>query len=105
MVAQRVLGYPQDRQVYATWAKPVVVLCNRNSFSNAEIFSHAIKTLGPGRLVGVTTDTNVGTGRRAGPTSRRRVPLLVYGGFFNNLAGLPCCTENVLDINCGECIV
>jgi tricorn protease len=31
------------------------VLCNQNSFSNAEIFSHAIKQLGRGQLVGVTT--------------------------------------------------
>lgn len=48
-------GYPQDRTVYATWHKPIVVLCNQNSFSNAEIFSHAIKLLGRGELVGVTT--------------------------------------------------
>ena len=48
-------GYPQDRKVYATWKKPIVVLCNQNSFSNAEIFSHAIKTLGRGQLVGVPT--------------------------------------------------
>ncbi|MCB1236388.1 MAG: PD40 domain-containing protein [Verrucomicrobiae bacterium] len=48
-------GYPQDRRVYASWSKPVVVLCNQNSFSNAEIFSHAIKELGRGKLVGVPT--------------------------------------------------
>lgn len=48
-------GYPQDRSVYATWRKPIVVLCNQNSFSNAEIFSHAIKTLKRGKLVGVPT--------------------------------------------------
>ena len=48
-------GYPQDRMVYATWNKPIVVLCNQNSFSNAEIFSHAIKTLKRGKLVGVPT--------------------------------------------------
>jgi tricorn protease len=48
-------GYPQSRRVYATWSKPIVVLCNQNSFSNAEIFSHAIKGLGRGRLVGVPT--------------------------------------------------
>lgn len=48
-------GYPHDRMVYATWNKPIVVLCNQNSFSNAEIFSHAIKTLKRGRLVGVPT--------------------------------------------------
>jgi tricorn protease len=48
-------GYPQDRRVYATWSKPITVLCNQNSFSNAEIFSHAIKTLKRGKLVGVPT--------------------------------------------------
>jgi len=48
-------GYPQDRRVYATWQKPIVVLCNQNSYSNAEIFSHAIKELGRGQLVGVQT--------------------------------------------------
>jgi tricorn protease len=48
-------GYPHDRKIYATWSKPIVVLCNQNSFSNAEIFSHAIKTLKRGQLVGVPT--------------------------------------------------
>jgi tricorn protease len=48
-------GYPQDRRVYATWNKPLVVLCNQNSYSNAEIFCHAIKELGRGRLIGVDT--------------------------------------------------
>ncbi|WP_149752511.1 S41 family peptidase [Rubripirellula obstinata] len=48
-------GYPQDRMVYATWQKPIVVLCNQNSFSNAEIFSHAIRNLRRGKLVGVQT--------------------------------------------------
>ncbi|QVL29907.1 PD40 domain-containing protein [Telmatocola sphagniphila] len=48
-------GYPQDRTVFASWNKPIVVLCNQNSFSNAEIFSHAIKILNRGHLVGVPT--------------------------------------------------
>lgn len=48
-------GYPHDRMVYAPWHKPVVVLCNQNSFSNAEIFSHAVKELGRGKVVGVQT--------------------------------------------------
>lgn len=48
-------GYPQDRKVYATWNKPIVVLCNQNSFSNAEIFSHAIIALQRGKVVGVPT--------------------------------------------------
>jgi tricorn protease len=49
------IGYPQDRIVYATWRKPIIVLCNQNSFSNAEIFSHAIKVLQRGKVVGVPT--------------------------------------------------
>ena len=48
-------GYPQDRKVYASWNKPIVVLCNQNSFSNAEIFSHAIKALNRGKVVGAPT--------------------------------------------------
>ncbi len=48
-------GYPHDRRVYATWSKPIVVLCNQNSFSNAEIFSHSVKTLERGQVVGVPT--------------------------------------------------
>ncbi|MEL6105331.1 MAG: S41 family peptidase [Planctomycetota bacterium] len=48
-------GYPQDRMVFATWQKPIIVLCNQNSFSNAEIFSHAIKNLKRGQVVGVQT--------------------------------------------------
>jgi C-terminal processing protease CtpA/Prc/Tol biopolymer transport system component len=48
-------GYPQGRRVFAAWEKPVVVLCNENSYSNAEIFSWAIKTLQRGKLVGKQT--------------------------------------------------
>ncbi len=55
----RETGYPHDRTVYATWNKPIVVMCNQNSFSNAEIFSHAIKALKRGHLVGVTTSGSV----------------------------------------------
>ncbi|MHC4847984.1 MAG: S41 family peptidase [Planctomycetota bacterium] len=49
------VGYPQGRMVYARWHKPVTVLCNQNSFSNAEIFAHAIRSLERGRVVGVRT--------------------------------------------------
>ncbi len=49
------IGYPQDRHVYASWNKPIVVLCNENSFSNAEIFAHAVKTLDRGKVVGMPT--------------------------------------------------
>lgn len=59
-------GYPGDRRVYATWTKPITVLCNEKSFSNAEIFSHAIKNLQRGKLVGVPTAGGViSTGSRS----------------------------------------
>ena len=48
-------GYPQDRKIYASWTKPIVLMCNEHSFSNAEILSHAVKQVGRGRLVGMRT--------------------------------------------------
>ncbi|HPR63181.1 MAG TPA: S41 family peptidase [Thermoanaerobaculia bacterium] len=53
-------GYPDiERKQIFTWKKPFIVLCNQDSFSNAEIFSHAIKTLGLAKLVGVETNGSV----------------------------------------------
>ena len=49
------VGYPQGRRVFGTWNQPIIVLCNQNSYSNAEIFSWAIKTLKRGTLVGMPT--------------------------------------------------
>ncbi len=48
-------GYPQGRRPFYAWTKPAAVLCNASSFSNAEIFSHAFKTLKRGPLVGRPT--------------------------------------------------
>lgn len=48
-------GYPQGRLPYYVWTKPAVTLCNQYSFSNAEIFSHAFKTLHRGKLIGKAT--------------------------------------------------
>ncbi|MEW4922826.1 S41 family peptidase [Algibacter sp. 2305UL17-15] len=48
--------YPfSERLPLASWTKPSIALCNQNSYSNAEIFSHAYKALGLGTLVGVPT--------------------------------------------------
>ena len=53
-------SYPiGERLVYAAWTKPSIALCNEGSYSNAEIFSHAYKTLGIGKLVGVPTNGSV----------------------------------------------
>lgn len=54
------IGYPQaERQPFFRWSKPIVVICNEGSYSNAEIFSHAIKTIGRGLVVGMETGGNV----------------------------------------------
>lgn len=48
--------YPySERLPLAAWTKPSVALCNESSYSNAEIFSHAYKSLGIGTLVGKPT--------------------------------------------------
>lgn len=48
-------GYPQDRLFIQRYIQPINMLCNEKSFSNAEIISHAFKTLKRGTLVGQTT--------------------------------------------------
>ncbi len=49
-------NYPfNERAILSVNTKPVVALCNENSYSNAEIFSHAFKNLGLGKLVGQPT--------------------------------------------------
>ncbi|MGH7177549.1 MAG: S41 family peptidase, partial [Tepidisphaeraceae bacterium] len=48
-------AYPQDRLFIQRYDKPIDMLCNEKSFSNAEIIAHAFKTLRRGTLVGQTT--------------------------------------------------
>lgn len=52
-------GYPTDRRVAPSWDGPMVVLVNGNTYSNAEIFCHAFKQLGRGKLVGTPTNGGV----------------------------------------------
>jgi tricorn protease len=47
--------YPQDRLFIQRYLMPMNMLCNEKSFSNAEIMSHAFKTLKRGNLVGEET--------------------------------------------------
>jgi Tol biopolymer transport system component len=48
--------YPySERLPLAAWTKPTIAMCNQNSYSNAEIFSHAYKSLDLGTLVGQPT--------------------------------------------------
>ncbi len=49
-------AYPTaERLPFSAWTRPAVTLCNEDSYSNAEIFSHAFKTLDRGKLVGMPT--------------------------------------------------
>ncbi len=49
-------AYPTaERLPTSAWTRPAVTLCNEDSYSNAEIFSHAFKSLGRGKLVGMPT--------------------------------------------------
>lgn len=48
-------AYPRDRLFITRYLKPVNMLCNEKSFSNAEIISHAFKHLKRGNLCGMTT--------------------------------------------------
>ncbi len=77
-------GYPQDRKVYVTWNKPIVVLCNEYSFSDAEIFAHADQDAAPRANRGRADrrrrsghDLRPDHGRRPAP---RALPRLVPAG-------------------------
>lgn len=77
-------GYPQGRRIFATWDKPVVVLCNENSYSNAEIFSWSIKTLGRGPVVGKETYGAVISTGGTGLLDGSFVRLPFRGWYVNN---------------------
>ncbi len=48
-------GYPLARRVHVAWTKPLVVICNENTFSNAEIFCHAVQATKRAPLIGQAT--------------------------------------------------
>lgn len=54
------VGYPDaERLPMQRWNKPIAVICDESSYSNAEIFSHAIRSIGRGPVIGQTTGGNV----------------------------------------------
>jgi tricorn protease len=49
-------AYPTaERLPMAAWTRPALTICNEESYSNAEIFSHAFKTLERGKVLGRPT--------------------------------------------------
>ncbi len=81
------IGYPQDRRPYYAWNKPVAALCNQYSFSNAEIFSHAMKVLKLGKVIGEATPGYVIStgGTQLLDGSSFRIP---HRGWYNLETGL-----------------
>jgi tricorn protease len=75
-------GGPRQTQPAVHWGKPVVLLVNERSFSDAEVFPYAFKSLGLGKVVGVptaggvigTVDVTLSDG------SRFRIPRVGYYG-------------------------
>ncbi len=51
----RMDNYPRDRRLIYAYSRPINVLINENSFSNAEIFAHSIRNSKRGTLIGTQT--------------------------------------------------
>ncbi len=79
-------GYPHDRRLLYAWTRPVVVLCDEHSYSNAEIFAWAIRALGRGPVVGQRTHGAVIStgGTSLGDGSYLRLP---FRGWTSRLNG------------------
>ncbi len=88
-------GYPQGRRIFYAWTRPITVLANSRSYSNAEIFSWAIRTLRRGKIVGERTNGSViSTGAKVLiDGSAVRVPFrgwYVNDGTMTNMEGHGC---------------
>ena len=99
-------GYPQSRLPFYAWTKPIATLCNQYSYSNAEIFSHAVKVLKLGKVIGEPTPGVVistgGTTLLDG--SQFRIP---FRGWYNLETGLNqenngCIPDFVIEVQPGD---
>ncbi len=93
-------SYQQGYLPSAAWFKPIVVLCNEYSTSNAEIFCHAIQTLKRGKIIGLPTQRAVisTSGRKVLDIGDIRMP---HRGWFRLEDGLdmemqPCVPDVVV---------
>lgn len=75
-------SYPRDRRLIYGYSRPINVLMNQHSFSNAEIFSHSIKTTGRGRLIGTATFGGVISTGSAGLIDGSRVRMPFRGWYL-----------------------
>jgi tricorn protease len=94
-------GYPHDRRLLYAWTKPIVVLCNEHSYSNAEIFAWAIRTLHRGPVVGQQTfGAVISTGGTSlGDGSYLRLPFRGWTSRMNgaSLEGTGCLPDAVVE--------
>lgn len=101
-------GYVSYQQGYlntAIWTKPIVVLCNQYTSSNAEIFSHAIKTLGRGKIVGVPTRGAVISTPRVRVLDIGRMQLPDRGWFLPSGLDMeikPCIPNHIVEMAPGQ---
>ncbi len=93
-------GYPHGRRLIYAWTKPIVVLCDEYSFSNAEIFSWAIRTLERGPVVGQRTHGGVIStgGTTLGDGAYLRLPFRGWTSKLDgsNLEGTGCMPDIVV---------
>lgn len=75
-------AYPRDRRLIYGYSRPINVLMNQHSFSNAEIFSHSIKTTKRGRLIGTATFGGVISTGSAGLIDGSRVRMPFRGWYL-----------------------
>ena len=102
-------GYPQGRRLLHARTELVVVLCDQHSFSNAEIFSWAVKATGRGPVVGQRTHGGVIStgGTHLGDGSWLRLPFRGWYSRFDsrdpeglggsNLEGTGCPPDIVIE--------
>lgn len=79
-------GYPLERRIAPAWDKPFVVLCNQDTFSNGEIFCHAVKQLKLAPLVGAATAGGVISAIKT-PIPDVGVLQVPFRGWFANSTG------------------
>jgi len=99
-------GYPHDRRLLYAWTRPIVVLCDEHSYSNAEIFAWAIRALERGPVVGQQTHGAVIStgGTSLGDGSYLRLPFRGWTSHLNgaNLEGTGCKPDIVVENHPGE---
>lgn len=76
---------PRQKAPNLFWARPIVLLINEHSYSDAEVFPHAFKTLGLGKIVGMPTPGAVIGTQDVSLVDGSRLRITLQG--FHNLDG------------------